>query len=150
NVTAPVADPAPGATALTVAVKVTAWAKTAGSAEEARVVTVDAWLTAWLSDDDVLPTKLVSPPYAAVTVWLPAPRVASVNEAWPFVSATAGWATPSMVNVTAPVGVPVFGATGSTVAVKVTDCPKTEGVSEEATPVVVLAFTWVSTTSVVE
>jgi len=43
-------------------------------------------------------------------------------------------------NVTVPVGVPVPGGTTATVAVKVTDCPKTGGLADEATVVVVLAL----------
>ena len=54
-------------------------------------------------------------------------------------------AEPSMENCTVPVGVPAPGATALTVAVKLTDWPKTEGLTEEATVVVVLAglTTWV-------
>src|ERR1019366_1606602 len=37
--------------------------------------------------------------------------------------------------VTVPVGVPAPGATGETVAVNLTDCPKTEGFTDEATVV---------------
>ena len=50
---------------LTVAVKVTAWPKTeglGGEAASAVVVTVAAWLTAWLSAVEVLAVKLLSPP----------------------------------------------------------------------------------------
>jgi hypothetical protein len=43
------------------------------------------------------------------------------------------------LKVTVPVAVPDPGATAETVAVKVTDCPKTEGLAEAATAVVVLA-----------
>ena len=63
KVTVPVgAVPAPE---LTVAVKVTAWPKTEGLGVEAAsavVVTVAAWLTAWLSAVEVLAVKLLSPP----------------------------------------------------------------------------------------
>ena len=47
------------------------------------------------------------------------------------------------LNVTVPVGVPVFGASTLTVAVKVTGCPYTDGFAEETTAVVVglAAFT---------
>ena len=44
------------------------------------------------------------------------------------------------LNVTVPVGVPLAGAAAVTVAVKVTDCPKTEGFADEVTPVVLLAW----------
>ena len=42
--------------------------------------------------------------------------------------------------VTVPVGLPAPGATGATVAVKVTDCPNTDGLADEATVVVVVAL----------
>ena len=44
------------------------------------------------------------------------------------------------LKVTVPVGVPEPGALALTVAVKVTDWPKTEGLDEEATAVVVLSL----------
>jgi hypothetical protein len=43
-------------------------------------------------------------------------------------------------NVTVPVGLPAPGATTATVAVKVTDWPKTDGFVPEATVVVVFAL----------
>ena len=49
-------------------------------------------------------------------------------------------ATPSIENCTVPVRVPAPGDTALTVAVKVTDWPNTEGLTEEATVVVVLAW----------
>ena len=42
--------------------------------------------------------------------------------------------------VTVPDGLPAPGATTATVAVKVTLCPKVDGLSDEATVVVVLAL----------
>ena len=44
---------------------------------------------------------------------------------------------PSM-NVTFPVGVPVAGETGATVAVKVIVCPETLGLADDRTEVVLL------------
>ena len=44
------------------------------------------------------------------------------------------------MKVTVPVGVPLLGATALTVAVNVTDWPKTEGFCEEVSVVVVLAW----------
>ena len=41
------------------------------------------------------------------------------------------------MKMTVPVGVPLPGAVGLTVAVKVTDWPKTEGFADETTVVVV-------------
>ena len=46
---------------------------------------------------------------------------------------------PLSLNVTVPVGVPAPGATGATVAVKVTDWPDLEGLVDEITLVVVEA-----------
>src|SRR5690242_17075894 len=54
--------------------------------------------------------------------------------------ADGAWATPSIVNVTLPVGVPAPGAVTLTVAVKVTDCPITDGFALELTAVVVAAL----------
>src|SRR3954453_15516145 len=48
--------------------------------------------------------------------------------------------TPSTLNWAVPVRVPAPGATGLTVAVKVTDCPNTDGFCELLTAVVVLPF----------
>src|SRR5207247_2007218 len=62
-----------------------------------------------------------------------------VREALPLTSAT----TPSEVapsrNVTLPVGTPVAGATGLTVALRVTACPTAEGLGVDVKLVVVLA-----------
>ena len=53
-------------------------------------------------------------------------------------------AVPPCRNSMFPVGVPVPGATTATVAVKVTGWPTTDGLTEEATAVVVAALltTW--------
>jgi hypothetical protein len=53
--------------------------------------------------------------------------------------------TPSK-NSTVPVAVPAPGETGLIAAVKVTDCPKTEGFAEDVNAVVVLALltTWLT------
>ena len=47
--TFPVGVPLPGASALTLAVKITFWPKTEGLTEEIKVVAVAAWLTTWLT-----------------------------------------------------------------------------------------------------
>ena len=60
--------------------------------------------------------------------------------AWPAESgAVARTAVPS-ANCTLPVGTPAPGATTVTVAVKVTGCPKVDGLAEEARLVVVAAL----------
>ena len=61
KVTVPVAVPAPGETAATVAVKVTDSPKTEGVVE-ANVVVVLALSTTWLTAGLVLVTKFASPP----------------------------------------------------------------------------------------
>ena len=61
NWTVPVAVPAPGAVAATVAVKVTDCEKTEGFMEDVNAVVVLALLTTWLTAVLVLVMKLVSP-----------------------------------------------------------------------------------------
>ena len=61
NVTGPEGVPAPGALAVTVAVKVTDWPKTDGLADEVRTVVVASLFTVWVNDGDALPVKFVSP-----------------------------------------------------------------------------------------
>ena len=84
----------------------------------------------------------MSPEYWADTV-CGLPEIDSVFveiEAVPFVSATGARVLPSTVKVTVPVGVPVPGEFGVTVAVNVTFWPKTLGFWLEATAVVVFAL----------
>jgi hypothetical protein len=83
----------------------------------------------------------------AVIEWDPSVRLDVVRLAWPvpFRGTVPSVVVPS-TNATVPVGVPVPGATGVTVAVNVTDCPSPDGFAEDTTVVVVAAvFTvWVS------
>jgi len=58
KVTVPLGVPAPGATALTVAVNVTNWPNTDGWTEEVTAVVVAAWFTVWVIADEVFPVKL--------------------------------------------------------------------------------------------
>ena len=78
-------------------------------------------------------------------VWLPRARAEVVNVAWAAVMVTlaASVVAPS-VKVTVPVGVPVPGATATTVAVKVTVWANTDGLGEELTVVLLEALftTW--------
>src|SRR5215472_1937901 len=81
----------------------------------------------------------------AVTVWLPTARLAVLKEAVvipPKVLTLTGMPALllSIWNWTVPVGVPAPGALTLMVAVKVTDWPKTEGLTEEVTAVLVLAL----------
>jgi hypothetical protein len=76
----------------------------------------------------VLAAKFVSPPYCAVSEWVPAVSEEVANVAAPLLFTEIA---PSVVvpfeKVTVPVGVPVPGAIGVTVAVSVTVAPGTEG-----------------------
>ena len=81
-----------------------------------------------------------------MTVWVPTPSEEVLNVAVPELMVTGDCGVPSIVNVTVPVGVPAPGATAATVAVNVTDWPDTEGLTEDATVVVVSALltVWVT------
>ena len=61
NCTVPVGVPEPGATALTVAVKVTDWPEQDGLADDAIAVVVESLLTVCVRLGDVLVLKLPSP-----------------------------------------------------------------------------------------
>ena len=39
------------------------------------LATVAAWVTTWETEEDVLPEKLVEPPYSAVRDWVPASKI---------------------------------------------------------------------------
>ena len=82
---------------------------------------------------------MASPPYTAVTECEPAVNAEVVSVAWPepFRVPVPRVVAPSL-NVTVPVGVE---ADPVTVAVKVTDWPKTDGFSEEPTAVELKPFT---------
>ena len=72
-----------------------------------------------------------------MTVWGPTLRLLVLTLAVPPESGAVRVGPPEMTKVTVPVGVPEPGGTGATVAVKVTDCPNTEGSGDEVTVVVV-------------
>ena len=82
--------------------------------------------------------KSASPPYTAVIEWLPRinPDVLNVAIPEPFSVPVPRIVDPSS-NVTVPVGVPEPGDV--TVAVNVTDYPKTDGFAPEANAVEVVA-----------
>jgi len=69
KVTVPLGVPAPGPTAVTLAVKVTDWPNTVGLVEEVSVALASAAVTVCVSGAAVLllPVKLLSPLYTAVT-----------------------------------------------------------------------------------
>src|SRR5262245_39031226 len=134
KVTVPVGVPRPGATAATVAVKVTAWPVTAGLTDDRRVSVVAAGLTVTLAAAEVLLAKPVTPKKVAVSEWVPT-NSDVVRVALPVVSSGA---EPSSVlpslKKTVPIGVP---AGEVTVAVSVSSCPRTAFVSDELSVVVV-------------
>src|SRR5688572_15226927 len=136
--------PDPGATAATVAVKVTLCPLAEGFCDEVTLVVVLALFTVWPpARVPLLVLKFPSPLYCATTVCgLPL----TVN------AAVLSWAEPplrvigppalepSITNWTVPVGVPTPGVFDVTVAVNVVLCPNTVGLIEEVTAVVVLAL----------
>src|SRR5438874_878935 len=76
--------------------------------------------------------------------WLVTDRALVVKVACaPLMLVVASELVPSL-KVTFPVGVPLPGETGLTVAVNVTDCPNTDGLADEETVVVVLPGVTVS------
>src|SRR5580700_8698444 len=62
NVTVPVGVPEPGAFAVTVVVKVIDWPKSDGFTEDETDVLLASSVTVWLTADDVLLVKSLSPP----------------------------------------------------------------------------------------
>ena len=66
KVTVPVAVPDPGATAATVAVKVTDWPEVEGLTLLTNVVVVLAWFTVCVTVFEVLAPKMAVPAYEAV------------------------------------------------------------------------------------
>ena len=123
-------------------------------------------LTVWLTIELVLVTKLESPPYSAVMLFEPTVSDAIDKVAVPDVKVPVPMIVEPFLKVTVPPGgVPeatelifpllsklMFPPVGVpeepvTVAVKVTDSPKTEGFAEDANAVVVLALltTWLTT-----
>jgi hypothetical protein len=121
NVTVPEGLPAPGATTVTVAVKVTLCPTIDGFRDEVMLVVVLALLTAEVNTPLVLPLKFVSPAYEAVIEWDPTASALVVNVAVPPDNVPVPSVTVPSRNVTVPDGLPAPGATTATVAVKVTD-----------------------------
>ena len=146
KVTVPVTVPV--AVVLTVAVKVTDWPTTDGFDEETTAAVVAALFTTWLNAGEVLPLKLPSPPYTAVIECEPTAREERVRVAVPAVSVPVPIAVAPSLKVTVPVLVPV--AVVLTVAVKVTDWLKVDGLVADVTAVVVAALftTWLTAAEV--
>ena len=101
NVTGPVAVPP---CALTVAVNVTACPNTDAFCDDVTAVVVVVAFTVCVSGADVLPLKFPSPPYDAVTEWVPAASADVVKLAVPEVTVPVPSVVVPSLNVTAPVG----------------------------------------------
>ena len=112
KLTVPVGIPDPGATATTVAMRVTDCPNVDGLGIEAAVASVSALLTACDAPAEVLVLKLLSPAYAAVNVL--APALVRMSEHVPAATVPVQLTVPS-VTVTLPVGVPPPGAWETTV-----------------------------------
>jgi hypothetical protein len=138
NVTVPVGVPLPDG--VTVAVNLTACPTIDGFKDETRVVAVAVFATTFcVIAGDVLPFELASPPYSAVTVWGPVPRVERSKVADPLIKD----AVPSTVfapclKVTVPVAAPLYCPV--TVATKLTVWPTVEGLGLEFRVIVVPAL----------
>lgn len=128
----PVGVPAPGATALTVAVKITVWLKFEGFVVEVSEIAVEALFTVRPTTEEFW-LKLPSPPYVAIIECCPEVSAEMVKDACPL----ARFAVPRFVRpsrkVTVPVGVPEPGAVGLTVTAATTGWPKTLGLGETLT-----------------
>src|SRR6185295_1280240 len=83
NVTVPVGTPTAGATAVTVAVKVTDSPDRDGFTDEVSAVVVSPFCTTWSTVFDVLPLKLLSASYSAVIGWEAVLSAAVLNVATP-------------------------------------------------------------------
>jgi hypothetical protein len=133
--TVPPGVPAPGLTAVTVAVKVTDWLDVEGLADEVIAVFVVALATVTLPAADVLEMNVASPWYCAVIGSVPTGNAEVDKMATPLLFNVPD---PSRIeplkNLTVPVGVPV--AVVVTVAVSATGWPKTDEVGDGLTVVV--------------
>ena len=139
NVTVPVGVPVPGLTTTTLAEIVTDWPKTGEVGVADTTVFVNACPTVSVVAVEVWPLKLVSPEYCSVIELAPSASPLVVTLPTPLVSVAVPSEVVPLKNWMVPVGVPAPGLTACTVAVKVTDCPKTGVVVEGTSVVVVLA-----------
>ena len=90
----------------------------------------------------MLVVKFPSPLYTAVIECDATLRDDVAKVAWPELNVLVASDVAPSLKVTVPVGVPAPAPVGVTVAVKVTDCPNTDGLAEEATAVALpLLFT---------
>jgi hypothetical protein len=135
NVTEPAATPpyCPD----TVAVRLTDCPKLDGFIDEVNVVVELALVTVWLTAVDVLPAKFESPVYTAVIEFVPTGSVVVAKTAEPPLSDTVPRLVLPLLNITVPVATPPN--CPDTAAVRLTDCPKLEGFSDDFKVVEVLA-----------
>jgi hypothetical protein len=123
NVTVPDGVAGPVLAGVMVAVSVTLCPKDGVPGEAETVVVVVTFATVIVTAGDVLDVKVLSPEYTAVTALAPVARASGASEPEPPESV----AVPSKVvpskNETVPLGVPVSGLTGATVADNVTSLP---------------------------
>jgi hypothetical protein len=122
-----------------VAVKVTDVPKAGELGVKVRAVDVAISVTVTGTADDVLDVKLLSPEYCAVIELVATGNVVVENVATPLASVPVPSNVVPLKNSTVPVGVPVSGLTGATVAVKVTFVPKTGALGEKVIAVVDVA-----------
>src|SRR5262245_26131269 len=128
-----------GLFAVTVVVKVTGAPKNDGVPEEVTTLLVPTTLTVCVIGVALLAIKLAeSGLYLALLVRSPSANLLMTRMAWPAAfTGTGFWLRPPMTKVTVPVGTAMLGLLASTVAVRVTGSPKTDGLPDEVTTVLV-------------
>src|SRR5438876_11019852 len=94
-------------------------------------VVVFALFTTCVTGFEALPLKVLSPEYVALMPCDPTDNVETIILACPATSGAVPKLVPPWSKLTVPVGVPLPGATATTVAVNVTGCPKTDGFDDE-------------------
>ena len=137
----PAGVPPPGALAVTVAVNVTAWLTADGLAEEASVVVVAALLTTWLTAVEVLWREVaVAAEDRGDRVGPHAQRAGGEAGHAVDVERAARQDGRAVLEGDSCRRRAAAGALAVTVAVKVTDWPKTDGLTDEVSVVVVAAW----------
>src|SRR5829696_5686768 len=106
NSTEPAITPPPGATALTVAINVTASPPRDGLSDEVRSVVVLAAVTVCITAAEALATNPPPPEYCTHSACVPAAREDRLTLPCPSASGTTATLTPSLSSVTDPLGTP--------------------------------------------
>lgn len=136
KISVPVGVPVAGASTLTVPVKVTDCPHTDGFTVAETAALMEPLLRVWVKTGEVLPVKKPSPLYTAVIECEPTTRLDVLNVANPeALKVLVPRVVAPSLKATVPVGVPVPGGTTMTVAVKVSDCPISEGFADDTTAV---------------